>query len=256
VRELPHQAPSRFEVRVLPNAAEVARAGAREVVDAARDAISNRGVFRVALSGGSTPRALFQTLASRRLRGRVDWDRARIFFVDERCVPPSHERSNYRMAKEHLLGPLRIPEADVFRMRGEDDPRRAAREYERVLSREFGGRTPRFDFVLLGVGADGHTASLFPGTRALAERRRPVAANYVPAQGEWRITLTLPVLNAARRVVFVAVGKEKRSAVSAVLRRKRGSAGLPASLVKPKRGSLIWILDLMSGPRNRMVGAE
>ncbi|MDQ5872292.1 MAG: 6-phosphogluconolactonase [Acidobacteriota bacterium] len=243
MRELPQEAPPRFEVRVLPNPAEVARAAAEELVDAAQDAISNRGVFRVALSGGSTPRALFQTLASRPFRGRIDWNKSRVFFVDERCVPPAHERSNYRMAKEHLLGPLRIPEASVFRMRGEDDPRRSAREYEQVLSREFGGRTPRFDFVQLGVGADGHTASLFPGTRVLAELAKAVAAAYVAEQREWRITLTLPVLNAARRVVFVAVGPEKRAVVAAILRRKRGSASLPASLVKPKRGSLIWILD-------------
>lgn len=243
MKELPHEAPPRFEVRVLPNAAEAARAAAEVLVEAGQDAISSRGVFRVALSGGSTPRALFQTLASRRFRGRIEWPRARVFFVDERCVPPTHERSNYRMAKVHLLGPLRIPEANVFRIRGEDEPRRAAREYERVLSSEFGGRTPRFDFVLLGVGADSHTASLFPGTRAIAERTKFVAANHVRGLDDWRITLTLPVLNAARRVVFLTVGPEKRAAVLAVLRRKRGSPSLPASLVKPKRGSLIWILD-------------
>ncbi len=243
MRELPRQAPPRFEIRVLSNAAEAARAAAEELMDAAKDAISNRGIFRLALSGGSTPRALFQTLANRRFRGRIEWGRARVFFVDERCVQPTDERSNYRMAKEHLLGPLRIPEANVFRIRGEDEPRRAAREYERVLSRECGGRTPRFDFVLLGVGADGHTASLFPGTRTLAERTRAVAAAYVPKLSEWRITLTLPVLNAGRRVVFLAVGEEKRAAVAVIVRRKRGSPNLPASLVKPKRGSVIWILD-------------
>ena len=243
MKELPRPSPSRFEIRVLPNPEEVARAGAAELVDAARDAMSNRGIFRVALSGGSTPRALFQTLASRPFRGRIDWNKSRVFFVDERCVPPTDERSNYRMAKAHLLGPLRIPEANVFRMPGEHEPRRAAREYERVLSKEFGGRTPRFDFVLLGVGADGHTASLFPGTRTLAERAKAVSAAHVARLREWRITLTLPVLNAGRRVVFLAVGEEKRTAVAAILRRKRGSAALPASLVKPKRGSLVWILD-------------
>jgi 6-phosphogluconolactonase len=243
VRALPRPAPARFEVRVLPNASEAARAAAEEVVHAAGDAVANRGVFRIALSGGRTPRALFQTLASRRFRGRVAWERARVFFVDERCVPPTDERSNYRMAKENLLGPLRVPPGSVFRIRGEDDPRRAAREYERVLAGEFSGLAPRFDFVLLGVGADGHTASLFPGSGAVAERTRAVVAVSVAALSERRITLTLPVLSAARRVVFLAVGKEKRSAVSAVLQRKRGSSSLPASLVKPKRGTLVWILD-------------
>lgn len=243
MRELPQEGPPRFEIRVLPNPAEVARAAAEEVASAADDALSNRGVFRVALSGGSTPRTLFRTLASRRFRGRVRWERTRVFFVDERCVPPADDRSNYRMANELLLGPLGIPEANVFRIRGEEEPRRAAREYERVLSKEFGGRVPRFDFVLLGVGADGHTASLFPGSEAVAERTRVVASVYVAAQREWRITLTLPVLNAGRRVVFLAVGKEKRGAVATVVRRKRGSSELPASLVRPRRGSLVWILD-------------
>jgi len=243
VKALPPQAPPRFEIRVLPNAAEAARAAAEELAAAAADAIADRSVFRVAFSGGTTPTRLFDTLAKPRYRRRVDWARTRVFFVDERCVPPSHERSNYRLAKEHLLDPLRVPPANVFRMRGEDEPRRAAAAYEKRLREEFGRRTPRFDLVLLGVGADGHTASLFPGTPALAERTKAVAAGYVAALGEWRITLTLPVLNAGRRVVFLAVGEEKRAAVAAILRRKRGSASLPASLVKPRRGSLIWILD-------------
>lgn len=243
MRALPRPAPARFEVRVLPNASEAARAAAEELAGAAERALSNRGVFRVALSGGRTPRALFRTLASRRFRGRVAWERTRIFFVDERCVAPTDDRSNYRMANDHLLAPLRIPETNVFRIRGEEEPGRAAREYARVLAREFPGHAPRFDLVLLGVGADGHTASLFPGTRAVAERTKTVTSVHVPSQREWRITLTLPVFNAARRVVFVAPGKEKRGAVAAVLRRKRGSPDLPASLVKPKRGSLVWILD-------------
>ena len=134
-----------------------------------------------------------------------------MFFVDERCVPPSHERSNYRLAKEHLLDPIRVPPANVFRMRGEDEPRRAAAAYEKVLRKEFGGRTPRFDLVLLGLGPDGHTASLFPGTPALAEKLRWVVSNPSPTPGERRLTLTLPVLNAGRRVDFLVAGKDKAS---------------------------------------------
>ncbi|MEP6470764.1 MAG: 6-phosphogluconolactonase, partial [Acidobacteriota bacterium] len=177
MRALPPQAPPRFEIRILANAAEAARSAAEEVAAAAADAITRRDVFRVAFSGGTTPARLFDALARPRLRRRVDWARTRIFFVDERCVPPSHERSNYRLARERLLDPLRVPPANVFRMRGEDDPRRAAAGYEKILRQEFGGRTPRFDLVLLGLGPDGHTASLFPESPALAEKTRWVVAN-------------------------------------------------------------------------------
>jgi 6-phosphogluconolactonase len=245
VRELPPEGPPSFEVRVLPDGREAARAAARELVSAHAEAVEDRGSFRVALSGGSTPRALYEMLSRPPFREQIDWRRARIFFVDERCVPPDHERSNYRLAKKHLLDPLRVPRANTFRMRGEEEPRLAARAYEELLENEFGraDRTPRFDFVLLGLGSDGHTASLFRETRALAERKKRVVANYVPKLREWRLTLTLPVLNASRRVVFLVVGEEKRAAASSVLRRKRGSKSLPASLVRPTRGSLLWIVD-------------
>jgi len=243
VKALPPQAPPRFEIRILPNAAEAARAAAEELAAAARDAIANRGVFRVALSGGTTPKRLFDTLSTPRFRRRVDWGRTRVFFVDERCVTPSHERSNYRLAKEHLLDPLRVSPANVFRMEGEGEPRRAAAGYEKLLREEFGGRTPRFDLVLLGLGADGHTASLFPGTKALGEKIRWVAANSVPSQREWRLTLTLTVLNAGRRVVFLVAGRDKARVVSILLAKKPGYRNLPASRISPKRGSLIWTLD-------------
>jgi 6-phosphogluconolactonase len=243
MRALPPQAPPRFEIRILPNAAETARAAAEEVAAAAADAITKRDVFRVAFSGGTTPARLFDTLATPRFRRRVDWGRTRVFFVDERCVPPSHERSNYRLAKEHLLDPLRVPPANVSRMKGEDEPRRAAAGYEKVLRKEFGASTPRFDLVLLGLGPDGHTASLFPGMPALAEKKRWVVPNPSQSAAEWRLTLTLPVLNAGRRVVFLVAGADKASVVSTLLRKKPGYRKLPASLVRPTRGSLIWILD-------------
>jgi 6-phosphogluconolactonase len=208
------------------------------------DSLHDHGVFRPAFSGGSTPRLFFDVLAGAAFRPLVAWSRARIFFVDERCVPPDDERSNYRLARERLLEPLGVPPENVFRMRGEEEPQRAADEYEDLLRREFAGAHVReLDFVLLGLGPDGHTASLFPGTRAVEETHRNVVENYVPKLGEWRLTLTLPVLNAARRVVFLVVGKEKREAVAAVLRAEGGSASLPASLVKPNRGSLIWVVD-------------
>ena len=245
MRALPPQAPPRFEIRVLANAAEAARAAAGEVAAASADAIADRNVFRVAFSGGSTPARLFDELAKPRYRRRLDWKRTRVFFVDERCVPPSHERSNYRLAREHLLDPIRVPPANVFRMRGEDEPRRAAAAYEKVLREEFGGRTPRFDLVLLGLGPDGHTASLFPGT-PLSEKTRwvvSVVSNPSPTPGERRLTLTLPVLNAGRRVDFLVAGKDKANVVATIVGKKPGYRKLPASRVSPKRGSLVWILD-------------
>lgn len=242
--ELPPEGPPRFEIRVLPDASEAAEAAARELVAAFSDSLADHGTFRVALSGGSTPRLLFDRLAGNAFRPLVDWARVRVFFVDERCVPPGDGRSNYRLAKEHLLDPLRVPPENVFRMRGEEEPRRAAEEYEALLEGEFEpDGPPRFDYVLLGLGTDSHTASLFPGTEALGETSRRAVENYVPKLGEWRLTLTLPVLNAARRAVFLAVGKEKSDAVASVVRAELGRADLPASLVRPDRGSLIWILD-------------
>ena len=243
MRELPPEASSSFEVRVLPDPNEAAVAAAHEVAHVARDAIANRGVFRIALSGGSTPTLLFDALAHPPFREGVPWRNVRFFFVDERCVPPDHERSNYRMARKHLFEPLAIPSDRVARMRGEDDPETAARAYEEVLAAEFGGPGPafRFDFVLLGLGVDGHTASLFPGTAALLEDRRAVVANRVPTPGEWRLTLTLPVVNAARHAVFLVTGPEKSQAVAAVT--KRQAPDLPASRVHLDGGSLIWIVD-------------
>jgi len=242
--ELPPAGPPHFEIRVLPDPAGAAEAAAREMVAAAADSLRDHGAFRPAFSGGSTPRLLFQALAGAAFRPLVDWTRSRIFFVDERCVPPDDRRSNYRLAKENLLDPLAIPPGNVFRMRGEDDPARAADAYGELLRAELPqAGPPRLDFVLLGLGPDGHTASLFPETAALAETDRPVVANHVPKLGEWRITLTLPVLNAARRAVFLVVGEEKRDVVAAVLRSEQGSPDLPASLVRPPDGSLVWILD-------------
>jgi 6-phosphogluconolactonase len=245
VTPLPEEGPPPFEIRVLPDPDEAARAAAHELFHAAEQAIANRGIFRVALSGGSTPVRLFRCLARDPWRARREWARTQFFFVDERCVPPDHERSNYSLAKEHLFDPLGVAPERVFRMRGEDDPESAAADYEGVLAREFGAGPgpPRFDFTLLGVGPDGHTASLFPGSDALDERERTVVANWVSQQNEWRLTLTLPVLNASRWAVFLMTGREKSAVVAAVAERKTGSRELPASLVRPTAGSLIWIVD-------------
>jgi 6-phosphogluconolactonase len=239
----PDSAPASFEIRVLPNAAALAEAGAREFARAASDAIDDRGIFRVVLAGGSTPRTLYGRLTGAPYRRSVRWNGVRFFFGDERCVPPDHERSNYRMARETLLEPLKIPPRHVLRMKGEEEPARAARACEEAIRHRFSGRPARFDLVLLGLAEDGHTASLFPGTEALAERRRLVAANYVPKFSEWRLTLTFRALNAARRVIFLVSGPEKAAAAAKILKERRGYRDLPASAVSPRRGTLLWLLD-------------
>jgi 6-phosphogluconolactonase len=238
----------KVEARVLPTPEDVARAGAEQFRETAADAIARRGVFRVALSGGSTPRRLNALLAGD-MRKSIDWKKIVFFFGDERCVPPDSDRSNYRMAKETLFEPLRIPAERVHRIRGEADPKNAAADYEKALAKAFPRQSvPRFDLVFLGMGPDGHTASLFPGTRALASRKA-VAANWVPAQSEWRVTLTFPTLDAARRVVFLVGGAEKVGPATAILTRSRGYRRFPAGRVQPKRGELLWLLDEEAGGR-------
>ena len=240
---LPSSVPAALEIHVVPDAAALAEAGALEFARAASDTLEDREIFRVVLSGGSTPRALYTRLTRGPFRRLIRWDRVRFFFGDERCVPPDHERSNYRMAREALFDPLQIPAAHVLRMKGETVPTRAARNYEEALRRRFSGRPARFDFIFLGLGEDGHTASLFPGTAALTERRRLVAANEVPKFSEWRLTLTFRALNAARRVVFLVSGPEKASAAAKILKKERGYRDLPAAGVLPPRGTLLWLLD-------------
>ena len=232
-----------LEIAVLPDAESLALAAADEFARSAAESAGNGRLFRVALSGGSTPRALYRRLTRPPYRGAIAWEHIRFFWGDERCVPPGSKRSNFRMARETLLDPLDIPPRQVFRMKGEKEPEGAARAYEQTLRRHAAGRPVRLDLVLLGLGEDGHTASLFPGTAALEAGRRLVAANYVAKFSEWRITLTYRALNAARRIIFVVSGTEKSSAAAKILQKGRGWRELPASRICPRRGSLLWLLD-------------
>jgi 6-phosphogluconolactonase len=233
----------------VPGTEALAEEAARQFESAAKAAIESGGTFRVALSGGSTPRAVHERLTRPPFRKGIDWARIRFFFGDERCVPPDSDRSNYRMARETLFDPLRISPEKVFRMKGEAPPRAAAAEYERVIVGELAARRgrPCFDFIFLGLGPDGHTASLFPGTRALAEGASFVAANWIPKTREWRLTATYPLLNAAQRVVFLAAGPEKRNPATTILKRKPGWRELPASGVRPRNGTVLWLLDEEAG---------
>jgi 6-phosphogluconolactonase len=233
------------EVRVFDDAGALAEAAARTIGDVARRAVRERGRFMIALAGGATPRLTYMRLAQAPWIDAVPWDRTWVFFGDERGVPPEHPDSNYRMAQETLLGKVPVPPERVFRMAGERaDLDEAAADYARALAAAFGtrrGELPRFDLILLGMGIDGHTASLFPGSPALKEVFRPVVAVHAAAAAvPQRLTLTYPVLNRAAHVVFLVAGAEKARAVKAVL---RDGAPLPAGLVQPEDGRLLWMLD-------------
>jgi 6-phosphogluconolactonase len=236
------------ELRLVADAAALHRAAAEEFVQQANEAVAANGRFTVALAGGSTPKGAYALLARNpKLRDTVPWQATHVFWGDERTVPPDHRDSNFRMAQETLLSQVPVPPANVHRIQGEDsDPARAALEYEAVL-RSFvapdAEGSPRFDLILLGLGSDGHTASLFPQTSALEETDRLVVANYVEVLGTTRITLTVPVINRARYVVLLASGPEKASAVWATLAGPSEPARRPAQLISPSDGRQKWILD-------------
>jgi 6-phosphogluconolactonase len=211
------------------------------VIAAATAAIGATGRFTLALSGGSTPRALYSRLAEPAQATRMDWGRVHLFWGDERCVPPTDGSSNYRMAEEALLSKVPIPPANVHRIRGEDEPRAAATGYEALLRSWFAGTT--FDLVLLGMGSNGHTASLFPGLTALGEAERWVVAELVPEVGMWRVTLTAPAINAAARVLFLVTGRDKAATLREVLSGPRDPRRLPAQLISPSPGRLTWLVD-------------
>ena len=210
------------------------------ILQHARAALAERNQFRIALSGGNTPRPVYAELA--RIGQDLPWDCVFFTFGDERCVPPDHEQSNFRMARESLFVPAAVPEKSIARMRGEIDPQVAAREYQDgldLLAAQRGEPTYRHDLILLGMGDDGHTASLFPGTAALQETTRSVVANFVPKFNAWRITFTFPVINQARQICFLANANKNRALLEKVL---EGDQQYPAAQVAPANGGLTWIL--------------
>jgi 6-phosphogluconolactonase len=233
------------EVVVLPDPDTLADTAARRILAAATTAVAAHGRFTIALSGGATPRDTYMRLATPPYSERMPWAQTFVFFGDERCVPGDHAASNYRLAAETLLGKVPIPPAQVFPMRGDaEDADAAATEYGRTLATVFGtgrGQVPQFDLILLGMGLDGHTGSLFPGSPVLKEIFRPVVAVHAAAAAiPHRVTFTLPVLNAADLVMFLVSGREKAKTVKAVL---GDGTLLPAGLVRPTAGRLVWMLD-------------
>ena len=232
------------EIKVYADAGTLAQAAAEHFIEQAAEAIAARNRFVVALAGGATPRATYALLANWSFTTQVDWLRVHVLWGDERCVPPNHRDSNYRLANQALLSKILIPSVNVHRIRGELEPAWAAMAYESELEALL-GTDGRFDLILLGMGEDGHTASLFPGTTALEERTRWVVENYVEKLNAWRITLTLPIINAARQVTFLVSGTSK----SEPLARVQAGEPLPARLVQPAEGKLTWLVDQQASHR-------
>jgi 6-phosphogluconolactonase len=235
-------------IEIFPDQSALIRAQAERIAKLATEAIDARGRCLLALSGGSTPRPLYQLLASAPYASAIDWSRMHLFWGDERCVPPDHPDSNYRMTREALIDRVPLPPENVHRIHGEDEPEQAAAAYERVLRGFFGpGDKPTrsFDLALLGLGPDGHTASIFPGTAATTEASRWAMAVHVEhPRAMWRVTLTTVVLNASADVTFLVAGADKAARLQEVLREggeRRPS--LPAQLIRPSSGTLRWMVD-------------
>jgi 6-phosphogluconolactonase len=234
--------------QVWATAEEMALASARLFAAKVEQAVATRGVARVAISGGSTPKNTFKLLADPAgpFVATVPWDKLQLFWVDERCVGPDDPESNYGVARELLLSKVPILEKNVFRMEGELDPEEAASRYESTLRNVMkleGAESPAFDLVTLGMGPDGHTASLFPHTAGLDEMSRLVIANHVPEKDVWRISLTWPVINQAAEVVFEVEGAGKTEVLAEVLVGPRDPERLPSQLIRPSNGKLLFLLD-------------
>lgn len=241
------------DLHVLDDPAALGRAVAAHWISIADDARKQRGGFHVALAGGSTPRMLYELMASADFRDSTDWRATHIYFGDERCVPPDHHDSNYRMARETLLRHVDIPAGQVHRIEAErTDREAAARDYAQTLEHRLptsGDRGPPcFDLVLLGLGADGHIASLFPGTDALDERERLVVPVRIESTGAWRISLTFPVINAARSVAIMVAGEAKAAIVGDVLNNPRDEPRYPVERLTPG-GRLAWFVDRAAAAR-------
>jgi 6-phosphogluconolactonase len=240
------------EIVVHPDLETLSRAAAGRFVELARRRISEAGRFAAALSGGSTPRRWYQLLGLPDFARQIEWAKVHLFQVDERCVPAAHPSSNFRMIREALLDAVNFPAVNFHRVGGELPPPEAANQYECELKAFFQAPAfPRFDLVCLGMGADGHTASLFPGSQTLKEAFRWAVVSEPGPDGLQRVTLTMPVLNNAARIIFLVTGAEKSETLARVLQGPGGAAKLPAELVAPRQGRLEWHLDAAAASKLR-----
>ena len=259
--------PLKIIYRVAPDAQSLAQLAAQHFAEQAERAIAARGQARIAISGGTTPKAAFQLLAdpTQPWRERMPWSKLDLWWVDERCVPPDHPDSNYRMTREAMLDHVPLSPTQIHRIEGELSPEAAAARYESELRTGFrpesdiGGAEPRFDIVQLGMGPDGHTASLFPHTQALYELSRLAVANRVEAKDAWRVTLTSPVINRASHVFFLIAGADKAQVLKEVFAGPRDPERLPSQMIKPAGGILTLLLDraaaaLLPAPNDKGYG--
>lgn len=232
------------ETILCSDAAELSRKAAERFIRLAQDAISRSGRFIVALSGGSTPRSLYSLLASPGYTERIPWAKVHLYWGDERCVPPHHPDSNFLMVQETLLANITMPRENFHRIAAEFDPGVAAADYEEQIRKLFdlpAGGLPRFDLILLGLGEDGHTASLFPDSEALQERQHLVVSTFVEKLQAHRVTLTLPVINRAAEILFLVAGRDKAAVVKQILGEPQ-SGTLPAARIAPTNGRLVWLV--------------
>ena len=234
------------EIKIFPQPEKLAETLAIELQNASKQAFNAGRPFNLVLAGGSTPRAVYQYLARPEFKTSILWECMHFFWGDERCVAPDHEESNYRMAREALLEPLAIPEKNIHRILGETDPKAEAARYAEEITNHIKPQPeeiPRFDWIFLGLGTDGHTASLFPGADPIEDPSGLCAVAVQPQSGQKRITLTARVLNHARRVTFIVTGKNKAQVVADILNQSPNSKNYPAAHVRPEQGALEWFLD-------------
>jgi 6-phosphogluconolactonase len=244
------------ELHVFPDNPSFVNGSADFIADVAAGAIADRGRFTMALSGGGTPKPIYARLAAAEYRDRIAWEKVHIFFGDERCVPPDDPRSNFRMVREAWFDHSPIPAENIHRIHGEDDPALEALRYEGDIAGFYrSARFPAFDLILLGMGDNGHTASLFPGTAVLRETARWVVAQYVEVMTTWRVTFTAPLINAARNVAFLAEGAGKAQMLWSVLEGPYQPDVWPAQLIQPKSGELHWLVDAAAATKVKAASA-
>jgi 6-phosphogluconolactonase len=231
-------------IEVLSDLEALSLRAASVFVSASRNSIAAKKRFAVAISGGSTPKRLYTLLGSEAYRHQVDWQYVHFFWADERCVPKEDEASNFRTAFDTFLSKIALPDKNIHRIKGEEAPDKAARDYEKEIRRFFGeSERSGFDLIILGVGEDGHTASLFPGSKSLEERVRLAIPVYLGEPSKNRITLTLPVLNNAVQILFLVAGPSKAGVLSEILGDRGKKKGFPAGLVRPAHGNMTWLID-------------
>ncbi len=234
----------REQIQILPDLEAISHQAASIFVKTGKNAIDGKRRFVVAISGGSTPRRLYDLLASEEYSHQIDWERVHFFWVDERCVPKDHEDSNFKVSFDSALSKVSMPVENIHRIMGEEDPEKAARDYENEIREFFGtGDWPVFDLIILGMGKDGHTASLFPGSKSLEEREKLTVPVYLEKPKINRITLTLPVLNHASQILILVSGRSKATVLSQVLGDGHKRDRYPAGLINPIHGDLIWLID-------------